>query len=85
MVNDCKMQDHLPTLRNLHGRAACRPQKLHADKGYDFPCILESTAGLLSEPLPGSIEIQASAHERRADIYLAFFTLTAALIAFRFC
>ena len=28
------MLDHLPSLRNLHGKPTCHPQKLHADKGY---------------------------------------------------
>ena len=94
-VNDCKMQeymlDHLPSLRNLHGRPTCHPQKLHADKGYDFPfcrqactvrhikhalpdvgwtvpLILESTAGLLSEPLPGSIDTGACSSDMNAGL-----------------
>jgi transposase len=29
--------DHIPALRNKHGRPTQRPKKLHADKGYDFP------------------------------------------------
>lgn len=29
--------DHIPALRNKHGRPTHRPKKLHADKGYDFP------------------------------------------------
>ena len=41
VVRDCKMLeytlDHLPSLRNLHGKPACYPQKLHTDKGYDSP------------------------------------------------
>lgn len=37
-TTDCKLLEYiLPSLRNLHGRPTCRPQKLHADKGYDFP------------------------------------------------
>ena len=71
-VNDCKMLeymlDHLPSLRNLHGRPTCRPQKLHADKGYTVPLILESTAGLLSEPLPGSIDTGACSSDMNAGL-----------------
>ena len=28
--------DAVPSLKNRHGRPTRRPQKLHADKGYDF-------------------------------------------------
>ncbi|WP_156622311.1 transposase [Flavonifractor plautii] len=27
--------EHVPSLRNLHGKPTYHPQKLHADKGYD--------------------------------------------------
>ena len=113
-VNDCKfleyMLDHLPSLRNLHGRPTCRPQKLHADKGYDFPfcrqaCIVRHIKHRIARR-----GVDSSTHlgkhrwvvertfawlhryrrllvryERRADIHLAFFTLAATLISFRFC
>ena len=30
------MLDSLPFLRNFHGKPTCHPQKLHAEKGYDY-------------------------------------------------
>lgn len=33
----CLENFHHAILQNLHGRPTCRPHKLHADKGYDFP------------------------------------------------
>ena len=113
-VNDCKMLeymlDHLPSLRNLHGRPTCHPQKLHADKGYDFPFCRQACTVRHIEHRIARRGVDSSSHlgkhrwvvertfawfhryrrllvryERRADIHLAFFTLAAALIAFRFC
>lgn len=113
-VNDCKMLeymlDHLPSLRNLHGRPTCRPQKLHADKGYDFPFCRQACTVRHIKHRIARRGVDSSTHlgkhrwvvertfawfhryrrllvryERRADIHLAFFTLAAALIAFRFC
>ena len=113
-VNDCKMLeymlDHLPSLRNLHGRPTCHPQKLHADKGYDFPFCRQACTVRHIEHRIARRGVDSSSHlgkhrwvvertfawfhryrrllvryERRTDIHLAFFTLAAALIAFRFC
>lgn len=30
------MLEQVPSLRNLHGKPTCHPQKLYVDKGYDF-------------------------------------------------
>ena len=113
-VNDCKMLeymlDHLPSLRNLHGRPTCRPQKLHADKGYDFPFCRQACTVRHIKHRIARRGVDSSSHlgkhrwvvertfawfhryrrllvryERRADIHLAFLSLAAALIAFRFC
>ena len=31
-----QLVDALPVIAGLRGRPRCRPDKLHADKGYDF-------------------------------------------------
>ena len=104
------MLDHLPSLRNLHGKPTCHPQKLHADKGYDYPFCRQACTVRHIKHRIARRGVESSAHlgkhrwvvertfawlhryrrllvryERRADIHLAFLTLAAALIAFRFC
>src|SRR5699024_9732915 len=113
-VNDCKMfeyiLDHLPCMRNLHGRPTGHTQKLHADKGYDFPFCRQACTVRHIKHRIARRGVDSSSHlgkhrwvvertfawfhryrrllvryERRADIHLAFLSLAAALIAFRFC
>ena len=65
-VNDCKMLeymlDHLPSLRNLHGRPTCHPQKLHADKGYDFPFCRQACTVRLIEHRIARRGVDSSSH-----------------------
>lgn len=104
------MLDLIPVLRNKRGRPTHRPQKLHGDKGYDYPkCRMACTQRRIKHRIARR-GIESSSHlgkhrwvvertfawlhrfrrllvrfERLALIHLAFLTLAAALVAFRFC
>jgi transposase len=100
--------DAVPPVRGKVGRPRRRPEKLHADKAYDFPVARRQLRqrGILARIARRGIDSSAKlgrhrwviertfAHlnqlrrlviryERRADIYLAFFTLGCSLLAFR--
>ena len=71
----------IPLIRTPGGRRRKRPEKLHADKGYDIPrgWVVERTLAWLAKYRRLTIR-----YERRADIHQGFLSLGCALICCNF-